>query len=173
MVWLAALAAISVASRLPQLRSPNLLVDGDESVLGLMAKHLAQGKEFPIFFYGQHYAFLPVEAVAGALSFHVAGIGPMPLKLAGLGLWTLGVLFLFLAQSRLVGPPRSFWMTTVLILNPGWAVWSLRAGGGYLTSFVASAMLVWLLVRDRERETFVRWLIAGTLTALIYLAQPL
>ena len=173
MVWLAALAAISVASRLPQLRSPNLLVDGDESVLGLMAKHLAQGKEFPIFFYGQHYAFSPVEAVAGALSFHVAGVGPVPLKVAGLALWTLGVLFLFLAQSRLVGPSRSFWMTTLLILNPGWAVWSLRAGGGYLTSFVASAMLVWLLVRDRERETFVRWLIAGTLTALIYLAQPL
>jgi len=65
LVCLAALVAISVASRLPQLRSPNLLVDGDESVLGLMAKHLAQRKEFPIFFYGQHYAFSPVEAAAG------------------------------------------------------------------------------------------------------------
>ena len=97
----------------------------------------------------------------------------MPLKLAGLALWTVGVLFLFLAQSRLVGPTRSFWITTVLILNPGWAVWSLRAGGGYLTSFVASAALAWLLVQDRERETSVRWLIAGALTSLIYLAQPL
>jgi hypothetical protein len=172
-VCVAALAAISVASRLPQLRSPNLLVDGDECVLGLMAKHLAQGKEFPIFFYGQHYAFSPVEALVGALSFHVAGVGPLPLKLAGLALWTLGVLFLFLTQSRLVGPTRSFWIATVLILNPGWAVWSLRVGGGYLTSFVASAMLVWLVLQDRERETFVRWLIAGALTSLIYLAQPL
>jgi hypothetical protein len=40
---LVALAAISVVSRLPQLQSPNLLVDGDECVLGLMAKHVAQG----------------------------------------------------------------------------------------------------------------------------------
>jgi hypothetical protein len=34
-------------------------------------------------------------------------------------------------------------------------------------------MLVWLLVQDRERDTIVRWLIAGALTSLIYLAQPL
>jgi hypothetical protein len=67
-VHILALAAICAASRLPQLRSPNLLADGDECVLGLMAKHVAQGKEFPIFFYGQHYAFSPVETVVSALS---------------------------------------------------------------------------------------------------------
>ena len=62
--YLVGLSAICIASRLPQLRSPNLLVDGDESVLGLMAKHVAQGKEFPIFFYGQHYALATIEAGA-------------------------------------------------------------------------------------------------------------
>ena len=138
-----------------------------------MAKHVAQGKEFPIFFYGQHYAFSPVETVAGALSFLIAGVGAVPLKLAGLALWTLGIVFLFLAQSRLLGAARSFWITAVLVLNPAWAVWSMRDGGGYLTSFAASAALVWLLVQDRERETMVRWLVAGALTSLIYLAQPL
>ena len=48
-VYLVALAAISAVSRLPQLLSPNLLLDGDECTLGLMARHVAQGKEFPIF----------------------------------------------------------------------------------------------------------------------------
>jgi hypothetical protein len=65
---LVALAAMSIVSRLPQLRSPNLLVDGDECVLGLMAKHVAQGKELPIFFYGQHYALSSVGA-AGRWAF--------------------------------------------------------------------------------------------------------
>ena len=168
-----ALAAISVVSRLPQLRSPNFLVDGDECILGLMAKHLAQGKEFPVFFYGQHYAFSSVEAAAAAVGFVIFGIGALPLKLAMLALWTVGVLFLFLAQSRLLGATRSFWITSVLLLNPAWAVWSMKAGGGYITSFTATAVLLWLLMQDRERQTVVRWLIAGALTSVIYLAQPL
>ena len=170
---LVTLAAISVVSRLPQLRSPNLLVDGDECVLGLMAKHMAQGKEFPVFFYGQHYALSSVEAAAGALGFVLFGVGPVTLKLAMLALWTLGVLFWFLALARLVGTTRSFWISTVLLLNPVWAAWSMKAGGGYITSFTATAMLLWLLVQDQERETVTRWLIAGALTGVIYMAQPL
>ena len=168
-----ALAAISLVSRLPQLLSPNLLVDGDEATLGLMARHLAQGKEFPIFFYGQHYGFSSVEAAAGALGFAIFGTGALPLKLAILALWTLGILFLFLAQSRLLGAGRSFWITSVLLLNPAWAVWSMKARGGYVTSFTATAALLWLLMTDRERPSVVRWLIAGLLTSIIYLAQPL
>jgi hypothetical protein len=172
-LYVAALALISLVSRLPQLRSPNLLVDGDECVLGLMAKHLAQGKEFPIFFYGQHYGLSSVEAAAGALSFVGFGVGALPLKLAMLALWTLGVIFLFLAQSKLLGATRSFWITVVFLLNPAWAVWSMKARGGYLTAFTATAALLWLLVQGRERESVVRWLIAGALTSVIYLAQPL
>jgi hypothetical protein len=167
------LSAICVASRLPQLRSPNLLVDGDESVLGLMAKHMAEGREFPIFFYGQHYALATVEAGAGALGFLIAGVSAVSLKLAMLGLWTIGVLFSFLALSTILGLNGSTWITAILVVNPVWAAWSMKAGGGYLTSFTATAMLLWLLVRARERETVVRWLIAGALTAVIYLAQPL
>src|SRR5580704_9372043 len=171
--YLVALAAISLVSRLPQLLSPNLLLDGDECTLGLMARHLAQGKEFPIFFYGQHYGFSSVEAAAGALGFVLFGTGPLPLKVSMLALWTMGVLFLFLALSRLLGASRSFWITTVLVLNPAWAVWSMKARGGYITSFTATAALLWLLMEERERPSVVRWLIAGVLTFIIYLAQPL
>jgi hypothetical protein len=173
MVCLVALAAISVVSRLPQLRSPNFLVDGDECILGLMAKHVAEGKEFPVFFYGQHYALSSVEAGTAALAFLGFGVAALPLKLAMLALWTVGVLFVFLALTRLLGPARSFWTTAVLILNPAWAAWSMKPGGGYLTSFTATAVLLWLLLRNREHETVVRWIVAGALTSVIYLAQPL
>ena len=149
-VYLVVLAAISVVSRLPQLLSPNLLLDGDECYLGLMAKHVAQGKEFPIFFYGQHFGFAPVEAAAGALGFVTFGTGALTLKLAMLALWTVGVLFLFLALSRLLGATRSFWIASVLLLNPAWAVSSMKAWSGYITSFTATAALLWLLVQDRE-----------------------
>ena len=110
-----------------------------------MAKHLAQGKDFPIFFYGQHYALATVDAAIAAAAFRLFGVGPVPLKLSMLALWTVGILFVFLAQSRLVGPTRSFWITTLLVLNPAWAAWSMKAGGGYLTSFTAAAVLLWMM----------------------------
>jgi hypothetical protein len=173
LVLLISLTAIAAASRLPQLRSPNLMVDGDESVLGLMATHSAQGKEFPVFFYGQRYALETVEAGVAALAFRIFGDAPLVLKESMLALWTAGVLFLFLALSRVVGQARGFWITVVLILNPMWAAWSMKAGGGYLTAFTASAVLLWLLVQDEKRDSLWKWLIAGALTGLIYLAQPL
>jgi hypothetical protein len=155
------------------LLSPHLLLDGDECVLGLMARHVAQGNEFPIFLYGQHYGLSTVEAAAGALAFFGFGAGAVPLKLAMLAVWTTGIAFLFLALSRLLGAGRSFWITLVLVLTPAWANASMNAWGGYVTSFTATASLSWLLLRDRERQTAGRWLIAGVLTAVIYLAQPL
>lgn len=172
-IYAAGLAALGVASRLPQLRGPNLLIDGDESVLGLMAKHFSQGKELPLFFYGQHYALATVEAGAAALSFRIFGVGALPLKAAMLALWIAGVLLLFLVQSRFLGTRMSFWVAAVLMLSPAWAVWSMRAGGGYLTAFTASAMMIWLLTPERDGAVAVRWTLAGVLTAFVYLAQPL
>jgi len=170
---LVALAALAFVSRLPQLLSPNLLVDGDESVLGLMAKHFAAGREVPLFFWGQRYGFSTVEAGLAAAAFKIAGVGPLPLKLAMLALWTVGVLFLFLALARMIGERRAFWTIAVLILTPAWAVWSMKARGGYLTAFTASAALLWILVQPRERDTVSRWLAAGALTAIVWLAHPI
>src|SRR6476646_10930990 len=124
LLYVVALVALSVASRLPQLQSPNLLADGDECTLGLMAKHVAEGREFPIFFYGQHYAFSPVEETAGALAFVLFGVGAIPLKVAMLALWTVGILFFFLALSTVIGMAKSFAASAVLLLNPAWAAWS-------------------------------------------------
>jgi hypothetical protein len=49
----------------------------------------------------------------------------------------------------------------------------MRMGGGYLTAFAASSLLVWLILGARDRETMWRWVAAGALTAVICLAQPL
>ena len=139
-----------------------------------MAKHAAQGLEFPVFFYGQHYALETVEAGVGALGFMLFGVGALTLKLAMLALWTLGVLFWFLALSRLVGTHQQF-----LDHCPAGSESGLGGlvdegrGGGDITAFTATAILLWLVMRNREKETIARWLAAGLLTGVIYLAQPL
>lgn len=165
--------AVAAASRIPQLTSPHLLLDGDEAILGLMARHLAEGREVPAFFYGQTYGFSAIESAAGALAFRIAGVGDIQLKLAMLALWCTGVVGLFAAMSRLMGPRRSFWATLVFVLLPAWSVWSMKARGGYLTAFAAAAWLWWVLLALRERSRAVTWSLAGGLTALIFLAQRL
>jgi hypothetical protein len=172
-VCLAALFVLSVVSRLPQLRSPNLLVDGDEATVGLMAKHFAQGKEVPAFFYGQHYGLSTVEAAFDAVSFRLFGTGDVSLKSGILALWTTGVLFLFLALAARAGRKRAFWIAAVLVLTPAWAVWSMKARGGYLASFAATGVFAWMLTLTERRRSLAWWVVAGALTALIELSQPL
>ncbi len=168
-----ALLLLSLLSRLPQLLGPRLFLDGDEATLGLMAKALAQGRELPVFFWGQRYGFSLIEAAAGALAFRVAGVSAFGLKLSMLGLWTAGLLCLFFALTRHMGARRGFWLAALLVLTPGWAVWSMKARGGYLTAFAAAAALVWLLVEEQRKPSAVKWLLAGVGTSVIYLAQPL
>jgi hypothetical protein len=165
--------AVAVVSRLPQLTSPHLLLDGDEAILGLMARHLAEGREVPAFFYGQTYGFSAIEAAAGAMVFRIAGAGDIQLKVAMLALWCTGVIGLFVAMSRLIGPRRSFWTTLVFVLLPAWSVWSMKARGGYLTAFAAAAWLWTVLLSVQERPRPAAWSLAGGLTALIFLAQRL
>src|SRR6476619_2984791 len=54
--------------------------DSDQAVMGLMAKHLSEGRAFPMFFYGSNY-MLGVEAWMAAPVFLVAGVSVAALKL--------------------------------------------------------------------------------------------
>jgi hypothetical protein len=152
--------------------SPSLLLDGDECIVGLMAKHIAEGRELPIFLYGQSYGLSLIEAPAAALNFAIFGTGVLPLKLSLLALWIAGVLFYFLAFAQVMGNTRSFWLTLLLVLMPAWAVSSMKAWSGYVTAFSAAAVLLYVLMRKARRPS-VSWVMAGWLSSIIYLAQPL
>jgi hypothetical protein len=54
-------------------------LDGDEAITGLMAKHLAEGRAFPLFFYGQTY-LLGVEAWIAAPVFALGGASAHALR---------------------------------------------------------------------------------------------
>jgi hypothetical protein len=168
--YLVALAAIGVISRLPQLLTPNLLADGDECILGLMAKHLADGRQFPLFFYGQDYGLAIVEAPIAAASFLLFGIGVIPLKLAMLAVWFAGACCYFLAFSRVLSARRCFWIVLLLVLMPAWAVSSMKAWSGYITAFSTTGAILYLVTREDLRS--LGWAAAGGMTAIVYLSQP-
>jgi hypothetical protein len=67
--------------------------DSDQAVMGLMAKHLAEGRAFPLFQYVQDYV-LVVEAWLAVPVFWVAGVSVLTLKatvaaLNGVAAWLL------------------------------------------------------------------------------------
>src|SRR5947207_14471797 len=80
------LGAVAVAAVLIAIRSIVWMCfeqsgfDSDQAVIGLMAKHLADGRAFPLFYYGQHY-MLAVEPWLAAPFFKLFGASIFTLKL--------------------------------------------------------------------------------------------
>lgn len=80
--WILVVARSAVFLLYPQSR-----FDSDEAIVGLMAKHLIEGRAFPLFFYGQTY-LLGVEAWVASLFFLIGGPTVTALHLAQLS-WNL------------------------------------------------------------------------------------
>ena len=76
--WSAWIPAVSIAILALILRSWFFLAfdeayfDSDQAIVGLMAKHITEGRSWPLFFYGQEY-MLAVEAWVMAPVFLVLG----------------------------------------------------------------------------------------------------
>lgn len=169
------LVFICVVSRLPQLLSTQLLADGDECVIGLMSKHLIEGKEFPVFFHGQSYGFSLVECLPVALSFLVFGINDLGLKLPMLIMFIMAMVFFY--HSLLAIAPKykllAFFITLAFIFSPSWALWSMKARGGYLTAILLSHILIWLVYSRSELKNRWHWSLVGVILVIIYQSQPL
>lgn len=168
------LLLVAFASRLPQLFNDALLLDGDECIVGLMAKHLFEGKEFPVYFYGQSYGFSLVELLFIDLFYLVFGISDIAVKLAMLSMWAIGAIFFYKTLLKL-SPDIffiAFCLTLVLILSPPWAVWSTMARGGYLTAFVLVNLSLYLLFSGALKKP-ASWGLLGILLVIIYESQSL
>jgi hypothetical protein len=71
--WVIAFVTVLIVFRtLVYLIFEQITFDSDQAIVGLMAKHLSQGRAFPLFFYGQTY-MLGVEAWAAVPFFLVGG----------------------------------------------------------------------------------------------------
>ena len=119
--------------------------DSDQAIVGLMAKHLIEGRAFPVFFYGQSY-MLGVEAYLAAPVFLIAGVSIAALKFPLL-LINLGVaLMLLRTLEREAGLRPYVAMLPVMFFavpSPGVAAEILAPNGGNVAPFMYAA-LIWL-----------------------------
>lgn len=155
---LAVVALVVVARGVPFM-APGVRMDADQAVMGLMAKHVAEGRAFPLYFYGQDY-LLALEAYLAAPMMWLLGPTEVALKLPVLAMNVATACLMAWHAARGVGLPP--WLAAVSALPfalPPVVVGSRvmdAMGGNIETPFYA--LVLWTL-RGR------RWLF-GTVAAV-------
>ena len=139
-----ALALVALRSAVFLLR-PESYFDSDQAIVGLMAKHLAEGRAFPVFLYGQTY-MLGVEAWLAAPLFALFGASATLLKVPLLAMNAAIALLLIETFSREPGLPA--WAASAaalpfLVPSPGIAAVFLDASGGSLEPLLY-VVLLWV-----------------------------
>jgi hypothetical protein len=170
---------VGLALRLAIIASPLGEIDGDEAVVGLMARHIAFRGETPVFYWGQPYLG-SLEAFTAAPLFKIFDSSTYLLKLVPTA-YSLGFLALSAVLARRVfgiGPALA--TAAYLAIPPSmWAVWSTKARGGYAeVLFLGEALLLasLVLVCSPSRRIAAFWgVLAGLafwthLLAIVYLA---
>jgi hypothetical protein len=147
-----ALFAVSVtAGALVLLRSvtfafaPQSFFDADQAVMGLMAKHLSEGRAFPLFMYGQNY-ILAVEAWMAAPLFLVGGpsVALLKLPLVAINVAAACLLVRVLVRDGGLRPWLALVASMFFVMPPpGTAAQLVEASGGNLEPFLY-IVLLWM-----------------------------
>ncbi len=165
---------VAVLLRLPQLKSANLFLDGDESILGMMALHLSTAKELPIFFYGQRYGFSLIETVAGAVGFATLSPSALVLKISMLSIWLASLVLLYLGMRKRYDDLTACISLVLISIFPAWFLWSMKARGGYLTALFLSGLAFYLTSNPSDRgrlTTNGKCIVVGSILAAIGYSQ--
>ena len=124
---------------------PESYFDSDQAIVGLMAKHIAELRAFPVFFYGQTY-MLGVEAWLAAPLFVVAGPSATALKLPLLVMnGTIAVLLLRTFEREMGLRPTAAAAASLLFIlpAPGLAAILMGSTGGSVEPFLY-VLLLWV-----------------------------
>ena len=124
---------------------PTLSFDSDEAVFGLMAKHLAEGRAFPLFMYGQNY-ILAVEAWLAAPMFLLFGASIPALKLPLLAVnVAVGVLLVRLLEREIgLRPVHALVASLFFVLAPPGTVGTLLSVSGGNPEPFLYVLLLWV-----------------------------
>lgn len=105
--------------------------NSDESTMGLAAMHIAEGRELPVFFYGQHYMGT-IDAYLAAPLFVAFGPSIVALRLPMLAVYAAFFVTMYLLTARLYSKPYAVFVSALLAIGSHPVVrGEVFAGGGY------------------------------------------
>lgn len=143
------LAGLVVFRAFPFVWWPSTHFDSDQAIVGLMAKHISEGRAFPLYFYGQHY-MLAVEAYLAAPVMAVMGATVTALKLPLVAINIAAVVLLARAAVRDAGlTPLAAAVAVLPLALPASPIAArvTEANGGNVEPWLYVA-LMWLLRRQ-------------------------
>lgn len=114
--WSALLLLVAALLRLGLLVREWPASNADEATMGLMAMHISEGREFPIFMYGQSYMGT-AEAYLAAGVFRVFGPSLIALRIPMLLMFLVFLAALYVLARRLYGTPVALVSVGVLTLG--------------------------------------------------------
>ncbi len=128
----------------------------DEGVVGLMGKHILEGKELPIFFYGQHYLGA-LEAYVAAVSFAAFGVNVLALRVVTLTFSFALAVLVYRFTYKVYSVAAARWATALVAVAPIYFLqWNLKARGGFVEHLVlvfVIMLLFWRFYLDHRRAT--------------------
>ena len=154
-------------------------VHSDEAIIGLMGKHILEGRYFPFYMYGQPYnAGAAWEAYLAAIAFAFFGVGVIALK-SCIVVLSLLCLFLFYRMCQTLYDERTVLLATIVFaLTPSLLKWHFQVRG-YSWYFLSIPVLTMLFVsiqsvpNPKQRMLFLFGLASGVSVWSLELAIPL
>jgi hypothetical protein len=154
-------------------------VHSDEAIIGLMGKHILEGRYFPFYMYGQPYnAGAAWEAYLAAIAFALFGVSVIALK-GCIVVLSLLVLFLFYRMCLALYDQRTALLATIVFaLTPSLLKWHFQVRG-YSWFFLSIPVVTMLFVSiqsvptPKQRILFLFGLASGLSIWCLELAIPL
>jgi len=142
---LLATTAFALAYRLLLLFTLDAHAHYDEAIIGVMARHILELGERPLFFYGQNYGGGgAVEAYCAAALFALFGESTFLLKLTPLLISLAAIPAAYFVALRFHGRFVARLAVILFVLAPPTLEWSIVARGGYVEAVFFSAALLLL-----------------------------
>jgi hypothetical protein len=151
LVVVSLVVAVGISLRWILLASRVGLVDADEAVVGLMARHMLHG-QFQAFFWGNAQGG-SIEAGLVAVSFKVFGANGFALKFVPLILFGCGGFLVWRIGLRTMsGRAAQLAVAVYLVGSSAFIWWSTKARGHYSPLLVIELIVVLVAIRMVQRE---------------------
>lgn len=143
-LYVTACVVVAILIRLDFMRAVQFTIDGDEAIVGLMGKHILEGRGIPVFYYGQHYMG-SLEAIMASVSFALFGLSPFALQLVPL-CWSVALvpLVYIIGRSLMTRRVGLVAATLMAVPPPALIVWSSKARGGFIEIVFLGAFALYL-----------------------------
>jgi hypothetical protein len=178
-LWFVVLLIAIAAARFTILFLSQTHLTSDEAILGLMAKHIIEGRYLPFYPYGVPYNGSEAwEAYVAVVPYAIFGIGVLALKSSTVVLSLACLALFYVMAGRLHGYRMATLASAILALSPSLLKWHFQPRG-YAFYFLDIPLLVLLFLILESRKTlptkgaFLFGLVSGISVWCLELILPL